>query len=109
MTTITMPELSQIPSGFVQASESTFKRASLPVPNPSSSFWLSDLDPVLKGHRSSAELPEHAETIVVGSGITGATAAWELCSQSKHDVLMLEAREVCSGATGRVSLSYSRP
>jgi hypothetical protein len=98
-----MVESSSIPSATPTSSQ---KPATLPVPNATSSFWLSDLDAVLKGHRSTEELPEYVDTIVVGSGITGATAAWELSKTT--EVLVLEAREVSSGATGRVRKSLFR-
>jgi glycine/D-amino acid oxidase-like deaminating enzyme len=44
--------------------------------------------------------------VIIGSGIAGAFAAHYLAS-AEHgkdvDVVMLEAREACWGATGRVS------
>jgi hypothetical protein len=92
-----MPESSSIPSISPTSSQ---EPASLPSTNPSASFWLSDPDPVLNGHRSPEGLPEYIDTVIVGSGITGATAAWELSKTT--EVLVLEAREVSSGATGRV-------
>lgn len=42
--------------------------------------------------------------VVIGSGITGAFAARELVLKGGGlDVVMIEAREACWGATGRVS------
>jgi glycine/D-amino acid oxidase-like deaminating enzyme len=71
------------------------------------------------GHRGTAELPETADVVVVGSGITGGFAARFLLEgegvgeggkgEGEGEglrVVMLEAREVCSGATGRVSLLF---
>ncbi|KAF2454094.1 FAD dependent oxidoreductase-domain-containing protein [Lineolata rhizophorae] len=96
--------------------------SSLPVPNPTSSFWLSDLSNVLRGHRTTPDLPQTADVVIIGTGITGASAARFLTSDprfaslfpsassassfsanlSRHAcVLQLEAREACSGATGR--------
>lgn len=40
--------------------------------------------------------------VIVGSGISGAFAARALAREEGLDVLMLEAREACWGATGRV-------
>ena len=156
----------------------------LPSPNPTKSYWLKELSPVLEGHRTTEELPGRADVVVVGSGVTGAFAGWflkmgcdgygfdgdgeerdvdgdnrccglkevaaglfrwdkggEVSGKEKNDqggglrsydescrpelgteasrkgkveaqsVVMLEAREACSGATGRVSLILwcSRP
>jgi hypothetical protein len=79
------------------------KPCPLPTPNSSKSFWHSEPDEVLIGHRSTEELPEYADVVVVGCGITGASAARYLSeSQSGLGVVVLEAREVCWGATGRV-------
>jgi hypothetical protein len=79
----------------------------LPSPNPTRSFWLSEPDGFLLGHRTTEELPEYAQMVIVGSGITGASAARWLVEEepglaSEGGVLMLEAREACWGATGRV-------
>lgn len=79
----------------------------------------------MSGHRSTRKLPERADVVVVGSGITGASVAWHLLGGSGDDdskselqnesndesangleVVMLEAREACWGATGRVSIVY---
>lgn len=79
------------------------KPAPLPVPNPSKSFWHSEPSGLLLGHRTTEKLPEEADVVIVGSGITGASAARYLDEDgSKKSVVMLEAREACWGATGRV-------
>jgi hypothetical protein len=83
------------------------KPCPLPSPNPTRSAWLSEPDAFLLGHRTTDELPEYAQTVIVGSGITGASAARWLVEEepglgSDGGVLMLEAREACWGATGRV-------
>ncbi|KAM7217784.1 FAD dependent oxidoreductase [Rhypophila decipiens] len=102
---------------------STSVPAGLPSANPTKSYWLQNLSPVLGGHRTTPELPAEADVVVVGSGITGAFAAWFLkmsvdsglddgleaeedddLNKRKREtpnVVMLEAREACSGATGR--------
>lgn len=50
-------------------------------------------------------LPSEAESVIVGSGISGALIAHELQARSQPGndslVVMLEARSVCSGASGR--------
>jgi glycine/D-amino acid oxidase-like deaminating enzyme len=59
-------------------------------------------------HRTTPDLPERAAVVIIGSGITGAFAARELVAAGVTDVVVVEAREICSGATGRVShiMSY---
>ncbi|KAI1328711.1 FAD dependent oxidoreductase [Xylariaceae sp. FL0255] len=76
------------------------KQAELPTPSFTYSYWHRNPSKKLFGHRTTTELPNRTEIIVIGSGITGAFAANELVSGGK-DVVMLEAREACWGATGR--------
>ena len=53
-------------------------------------------------HRTSAFLPTSVSVLIIGSGITGSSIAYNLLSQqSAPSVLLLEARTACSGATGR--------
>jgi glycine/D-amino acid oxidase-like deaminating enzyme len=55
------------------------------------------------GHRSTKELPSHADVVIIGAGITGVNAARFLVESGKvQDIVLVEAREVCWGATGRV-------
>lgn len=78
--------------------------ASLPTPESTRSFWHSEPSPLLLGHRSTRNLPETADVVVIGSGITGASIAHHLLENNPSlSVVMLEAREACWGATGRVS------
>lgn len=72
----------------------------LPVANPTKSFWLTAEDDFAT-FRSTPELPAEADVVIVGSGYAGATTAHYLLPQFKGSVLMLEARNVCSGATAR--------
>ncbi|KAK4104221.1 DAO-domain-containing protein [Parathielavia hyrcaniae] len=74
--------------------------AGLPSRSPTESYWLRDPSPALLGYRGTPDLPDEADVVVVGSGITGAFAAWFLL-KGLEGVVMLEAREVCFGATGR--------
>ena len=87
----------------------------LPLPNPSQSSWLIPPDP-LYDWRSSKSLPQEIfDVVIIGSGFSGTSVAWHLLherdcnlSRSKLKVLMLDAREVCSGATGRNGSSSAR-
>lgn len=78
----------------------------LPVPNPSQSYWLEDPPfPELVDIRSPA-LPDHADIVIIGSGITGAAVARSVLQECEHNgetrkIVVLEARTLCSGATGR--------
>ena len=73
----------------------------LPVANPTLSYWQDPPDP-LADHRTTPDLPTSADTVIIGSGITGAAIAWHLLqSPNPGSILILEARQACSGATGR--------
>ncbi|KAK0751427.1 FAD dependent oxidoreductase [Schizothecium vesticola] len=77
----------------------------LPRPNPTTSYWQDPPDPFLANHRTTPYLPPSADIVIIGSGITGASIAWHLLTTSTStpppNILMLEARQTCSGATGR--------
>ncbi|KAL3421343.1 oxidoreductase OrdL 2 [Phlyctema vagabunda] len=80
--------------------------AGLPVPNPTTSYWQTPKH-ALANHRTTEDLPEHVvDYVVIGSGITGTLTSYKLLENAKRenreiDIVMLEARETCSGATGR--------
>ena len=53
---------------------------SVPVANPTRSFWLKDpLFPEL-ADRKSENLPGSVEVVIIGSGISGTAVAWGLLS-----------------------------
>lgn len=60
-------------------------------------------------------LPDRADIVIVGAGITGASFARALLEQNHGKdsagnplkVIILEARGVCSGATGRCGLNFA--
>ncbi|RYP71084.1 hypothetical protein DL771_005018 [Monosporascus sp. 5C6A] len=77
-------------------------QSGLPVDNPTESYWLKEPSEKLLGHRTTEQLPRTADVVIVGSGITGAFAAHFLKEKNPDlDIVMLEAREACWGATGR--------
>ncbi len=81
-------------------------RASLPTANSTKSFWHSDPSAILLGHRTSPSLPTQADVVIIGSGISGSSAGYFLRQDDRGkdlNIVMLEAREACWGATGRVS------
>ena len=78
----------------------------LPVPNSTTSFWRSE--PLsLDDHRTTAELPTEADVVVIGSGYSGVSTVYHMLKMYEEkglptpSVVILEARQVCSGATGR--------
>ena len=78
-----------------------------PQSSTTSSFWT--LEPHSFSQEAANPLPKEADVVIIGSGITGAAIARTLLqncasnpsSTSHPSVVMLEARTVCSGATGR--------
>ncbi|KAK8853497.1 hypothetical protein IAR55_004204 [Kwoniella newhampshirensis] len=78
----------------------------LPIENPVKSFWIEGAKSPLRDFRSTPELPKEAlDVIIIGSGYAGATMAYWLNKFARDgetpSMLMLEARDVCGGATGR--------
>ncbi|KXT15908.1 hypothetical protein AC579_5510 [Pseudocercospora musae] len=79
--------------------------AQYPVPNSTISFWRTELHD-LDNHRTTEELPAAVDIIIIGAGYAGASVAYHLLEKSKKSgknvsIAILEAREACSGATGR--------
>ncbi|KAK8088435.1 hypothetical protein PG997_003396 [Apiospora hydei] len=78
--------------------------ATMPVQNPTESFWQSAPDPLISNYQS-ADLPARADVVIIGSGLTGAFIAHRLLSSASPNkpktVVILEARRAASGATGR--------
>lgn len=79
----------------------------IPKDKTTSSFWLQTPHPDF-AHQASKPLPQQADVVIIGSGITGASIARTLLQNraeptgtSHPAVVMLEARDICSGATGR--------
>lgn len=74
----------------------------LPVPNSAPSSWQRDSDDEISDFRSTDKLPEHTDILIIGAGYAGIGTAYHLLEEgTKSSVTILEARGVCSGATGR--------
>ncbi|KAF7362646.1 FAD-dependent oxidoreductase [Mycena venus] len=76
-----------------------------PIPKGMSlSYWLQGVraSPLLD-HRTTEELPKSAEVVIIGSGMSGTMTAYELLTRPNppKSIVILEARDLCSGATGR--------
>ncbi|KAH4035776.1 hypothetical protein HBI09_091600 [Parastagonospora nodorum] len=79
-------------------------RASLPTPTSTNSFWHSEPNKFLLGHRTTEKLPSEADIVIVGTGITGTSAARFLSEDARSkgkSIVVLDAREACWCATGR--------
>lgn len=67
------------------------------------SYWLQQVrsDPLLD-HHTTAALPSDADTVIIGSGLSGTLiTSHHLQTFPSKSVVVIEAREFCSGATGR--------
>jgi hypothetical protein len=79
-----------------------------PHPRPTLSFWLQGArnEPLIR-HRTTQAIPSDADVVIIGAGMSGAATAYHLFKE--HDpargalpeVVIIEAREACYGATGR--------
>jgi hypothetical protein len=78
----------------------------LPDPSTTESFWQKNpLFPELVNIKSQI-LPISADIVIIGSGIAGASVAYTILNECDvigitKRIVLLEARELCSGATGR--------
>jgi hypothetical protein len=91
---------------FDQVKKRLERSSGLPAANPSTSFWMVPPSHAADHH---SPIPDHVDIVIIGSGITGASLARTILNYKPRDglsVLMLEARALCSGATGRYG--YSR-
>ncbi|KUL81687.1 hypothetical protein ZTR_10441 [Talaromyces verruculosus] len=76
-----------------------------PHPDGMSSFWR-ESPGQLDNHRSTESLPALTDILIIGGGFAGASIVTHLLRHpsyqlSRPSTLILEARQVCSGATGR--------
>ncbi|KAG5640628.1 hypothetical protein DXG03_007889 [Asterophora parasitica] len=85
----------------------------VPLPSHSPSYWLTPPSPLAQHNASYPGWSErYADVVVIGSGITGTSVVRTLLDWDREQggageggetlqVVMLEARDTCSGATGR--------
>jgi lysine/ornithine N-monooxygenase len=91
--------------------EGTLPGPGLPYERPCLSFWQQTTRQFhWLNEGAKTELPEKADVVIIGSGLSGARTAYELLSDPNgtKDVIMIEAREACSGASGR-NAGHCRP
>ncbi|KAF2093567.1 FAD dependent oxidoreductase [Rhizodiscina lignyota] len=74
----------------------------LPVPSSTTPFWRACPLP-LDDHRSTKTLPEIVDIAIIGAGMSGACTAYHLLKNNTEppSIVIFEARQACSGATGR--------
>ena len=87
----------------------TTKTGCFPVDGSTTPYWRSQLHPIDQ-HRSTEELPAECDVAIVGSGMAGVSVVYHLTKgltegETAPAIVMLEARQVCSGATGRNGVS----
>lgn len=80
-------------------------RTSLPIRTPAESipYWLKDGHPLV-GWGSRAPLPEAADVVIIGAGLTGVASAYALATDPRAAGLrtvLLEAGDVGTQASGR--------
>ena len=75
-----------------------------PFSYPSSTVpcWRTDLHE-LDSHRSTPDLPPECDILIIGAGYAGVSTAYHLLhdNPSPPSIVLLEARQACSGATSR--------
>ncbi|KAI9924487.1 hypothetical protein ASPWEDRAFT_102920 [Aspergillus wentii DTO 134E9] len=79
--------------------------AFFPVDNSTSPCWRTELHQLDK-LRTTPELPEQSDIVIIGAGYSGVSIAYHLLKLQVHQekppsITILEARQICSGATGR--------
>lgn len=89
------------------------------APNPSeypelssssSSYWIRNYPIEFEEQCSRALLPDNVDVTIIGTGISGAAATYRLsCDRPDLRVAVLEARGICTGATGRNGGHVCRP
>jgi glycine/D-amino acid oxidase-like deaminating enzyme len=89
----------------------TIPPSTLPSEASTTPFWRTELHE-LDNHHTTTDLPSTCDILIIGGGYAGITAAYHLLASEeakakfssgapKQNVVLLEARGACSGATGR--------
>ena len=88
------------------ASVNSTDRISHPNPNSTLPFWRTQLHQ-LDNYRSTETLPTECDIVIIGAGYAGTATAYHLYDDnpSPPSIVLLEARQACSGATARNGLS----
>ncbi|KAJ5919566.1 hypothetical protein N7454_009401 [Penicillium verhagenii] len=83
---------------------SILQERGFPAENPLTSYWLQDPHR-LASFQTSAEVPDQCDIAIIGTGLAGVATAYHILSdpnlRTKPNIVLLEARQACAGATGR--------
>ncbi|KAL7905190.1 FAD dependent oxidoreductase [Trichoderma velutinum] len=74
-----------------------------PAPQSTTPFWRTELDPIDE-LRTTDSLPAACDILIIGAGLSGASTAYHLVKDTtvaSASIVVVDARQVCSGATGR--------
>lgn len=105
MTDPVLPSIQYVDASF----PANPKPAPLPYPDPTKSFWLHsspDCNP-LADVGAETPLPDAVDVAIIGSGHSGICVLYHLVAQLRTSnrnvtrIAVFEARQFCSGATGR--------
>lgn len=79
-----------------------------PVDNATVPYWRSELHSIDE-YRSTKNLPSECDIAIIGAGMSGVATAYHITKSVGEaqcpSMVVLEARQVCSGATGRNGVS----
>jgi hypothetical protein len=79
----------------------------LPREQPTQSYWQDPPDEIADT-RTTPDLPGEADIVIVGAGVSGSSVAYNLlCSDPRLKILLIEARQAASGASGRNGRSHT--
>ncbi|KAJ7442267.1 FAD dependent oxidoreductase [Mycena latifolia] len=103
---LALQSLRAISAAYEELNRRIEQSPGIPVSSPSTPYWAIPASPIAQ-HGAEAILPPYADVVIIGSGITGTAVSRTLFNGSSEDaaavlkVVMLEARDACSGATAR--------
>ena len=97
----TMPSIS-IKYGHHTNGTNEAHRGPFPSATSTKSSWREEPGE-LDTHRTTTQLPFDCDVVIVGAGLAGVATAYHLLDIQgiSPSVIILEARQTCSGATGR--------
>ncbi|KAJ7596303.1 FAD dependent oxidoreductase [Mycena floridula] len=99
---LTISTVTAIGAAYHELSVRLGQSPGIPVPNPTTPYWAIPASSIAS-HGSDVDPPDYADVVIIGSGITGASVARRLLKDENSGlkIVMLEARDACSGATAR--------